>query len=245
MIYKLVIITLLSLLLTACGKNDDIVSEKQNQPNDNNSYARLNYSNDSLYDYDNTPKVISGNKEDLSNRKEDEEAKDYIANDFENGKLLNNNETQDNNKLASFTTPILTTDPNRYHNITIVRDRLNGYVLQNDEVFSFNKVCGPYGKDDGFKEATILLSNGKSDKGYGGGVCQLSTTLYNAVKNLNIDITERHHHSVPVAYVKGNEDATVSLQSNLDFKFKNTSGKPLTFKTTSTEKSLTVSVYAQ
>ena len=106
------------------------------------------------------------------------------------------------------------------------------------------KFVGPFGKDSGFKKANILLSDGSSAKGYGGGVCQLSGTLYNAVKDLNIDITERHHHSVPVAYVPKNEDATVSLQSNLDFKFKNTSGKDLKFSSSSTENSLTVSVYA-
>ena len=105
------------------------------------------------------------------------------------------------------------------------------------------KFVGPFGKDSGFKKANILLSDGRSAKGYGGAVCQLSGTLYNAVKDLNIDITERHHHSAPVAYLPKNEDATVSLRSNLDFKFKNTSGKDLEFKSESTNKSLTVSVY--
>ena len=105
------------------------------------------------------------------------------------------------------------------------------------------KFVGPFGKDSGYKKANILLSDGSSAKGYGGGVCQLSGTLYNAVKDLNIDITERHHHSAPVAYLPKNEDATVSLRSNLDFKFKNTSGKDLEFKSESTDKSLTVSVY--
>lgn len=80
-------------------------------------------------------------------------------------------------------------------------------------------------------EANILLSDGSHDKGYGGGVCQLSSTLYNAVKNLDVKITERHNHSVPVAYAPKNEDATVSLQSNLDFKFVNNSSKSLKFIT--------------
>ena len=118
-------------------------------------------------------------------------------------------------------------------------------MLANNETFSFNTVCGPYGKDDGFKEATILLSNGKEDKGYGGGVCQLSTTLYNAVKDIDVEIVERHHHSIPVAYVEKNQDATVSLQSDLDFKFKNISGKNLRFETNAIADSLTVYVYEE
>ena len=145
--------------------------------------------------------------------------------------------------LSSYTTEIKTTDPDRYHNITLVRDRLNGYILRNGEEFSYNNVCGPYGPDDGFEEATILLSNGEHDEGYGGGVCQLSSTLYNAIKDLNIKITERHHHSAPVGYVPENQDATISLSSGLDFKFINQTGHDLQFQSTSTEDEITVEVY--
>ncbi len=145
--------------------------------------------------------------------------------------------------LNTYSTQILTTDSNRYNNIKIVADKLNGFILNPGQTFSFNEVCGPYGKDDGFLEATILLSDGTEDKGYGGGVCQLSSTLYNAIKDLNIEITERHHHSSPVAYVPKGEDATVSLQSNLDFKFVNNYEYPIRFETSHTPKSLTVSVY--
>lgn len=242
MIHKLLMITLVSLLLTACG-NDNITSKNEVSP-ENNNYARL---------IEDTPSTIERNDQLQNNTIDDnvpddtknkepfgEERKDYIADSFDNDEVF-----PKDNFLATFTTKILTSDPNRYHNITLVRDRLNGYVLQNNEIFSFNEVCGPYGQDDGFKEATILLSNGKEDTGYGGGVCQLSSTLYNTIKNLDVTITERHHHSIPVAYVPEGEDATVSLQSGLDFKFKNVSGKNLKFETSSTENSLTVTVYEE
>ena len=242
MIKKLIIIALASLLLTACGKNNN--TSENEVPLDNNYYSRLSNENLPI-----ERSIISDNNSgDIKiNEPYGEARKDYIAGEFENDEILAIDKNTQNGKksLATFTTKILTSDPNRYHNITIVRDRLNGYVLKNNETFSFNNVCGPYGKDDGFKEATILLSNGKEDKGYGGGVCQLSSTLYNAVKNLDIDITERHHHSTPVAYVPKDEDATVSLQSDLDFKFKNVSGKNLKFEASSTENSLTVSVYEE
>lgn len=155
---------------------------------------------------------------------------EFIPKDYEESTTL----------LTSFSTNILTNDDNRYNNIKIVSDRLNNYVLEPGEEFSFNNICGPYGKDDGFLEATILLSDGTEDKGYGGGVCQLSSTLYNAVNNLNLEITEHHHHSTPVAYVPANQDATVSLQSNLDFKFKNTLEYPIKFRTLYDPNNLTV-----
>lgn len=147
-------------------------------------------------------------------------------------------------KLATYSTPILTDDENRYNNIKIVSDRLDGFVLEPGKEFSFNEKLGPYGKDDGFLEAKILLSNGTESIGYGGGVCQLSTTLYNAIKELNgIEITEHHHHSAPVAYVPKNQDATVSLQSNLDFKFKNNNNYAIKFETMYDPDTLTVIVY--
>ena len=137
----------------------------------------------------------------------------------------------------------MTTDSNRYNNISIVANRLNEYELPAGSEFSFNEVCGPYGQSDGFLEAKILLSDGTETEGFGGGVCQLSSTLYNAVKDLDVTITEHHHHSAPVAYVPTNQDATVSLQSNLDFKFKNDYSSTLIFKTTYDPNNLSVSVY--
>lgn len=146
--------------------------------------------------------------------------------------------------LSSYSTKILTTDENRYNNIKIVADKLNGFVLEPSSGFSFNDKLGPYGKDDGFLEAKILLSNGEESTGYGGGVCQLSTTLYNAVKDLeDIEITEHHNHSVPVAYAPKNQDATVSLQSGLDFKFINNYSYPIRFETSHNPDELTVKVY--
>lgn len=155
-----------------------------------------------------------------------------------------NNESEVNMLLSSASTPLLSKDPDRTNNIQIVCERLNGYTLATGETFSYNDVCGPYGQSDGFKEAQILLSDGTHDEGYGGGVCQLSTTLYNAIKNIDgIEITERHHHSAPVAYVEEGEDATVSLQSNLDFKFINNTSNDIMFEAICDGENVTVNVY--
>lgn len=77
--------------------------------------------------------------------------------------------------------------------------------------------------------------------GIGGGICQTSSTLFNAVDQLGIRITERHHHSLNIGYVPTGRDATVSYGS-LDFKFQNTSGAPFLIKTYYSKGSLTIAI---
>ena len=86
------------------------------------------------------------------------------------------------NLLSSYSTPLQNSSDERINNIEIVCDKLNNYILKPKETFSYNNVVGPYGPSDGFEEAPILLSDGTKKDGYGGGVCQLSSTLYNVVK---------------------------------------------------------------
>ena len=201
----------------------------------NKSAERLNYTEDTL-------RLLSG---DLSVSTVDTlEEKENNSNIKGETSTPTTPELIDPSLLSSYSTQILTTDENRYNNIKIVADKLNGFILESGKGFSFNDELGPYGKDDGFLEAKILLSNGEESTGYGGGVCQLSTTLYNAVKDLeNIEITEHHNHSTPVAYAPKNQDATVSLQSGLNFKFINNYDHPIRFETMHTPNKLTVKVF--
>lgn len=146
--------------------------------------------------------------------------------------------------LATYSTSLQGSSEERVNNIEIVCSRLNDYILEPNATFSYNSTTGPFGPEDGFEEAPILLSDGSTSEGYGGGVCQLSSTLYNVVKNIeNIAITERHHHSKPVSYVPENEDATVSIQSNLDFQFINHNDYPIQFKTQCADNQVTVWAY--
>ena len=217
------LLILSSLILAGCENNNVTQNEDQNFQNDNNSNTqsgenakRLSYQEYvDLYDINENNDV--DNVENSSNN--------------ENDSTNINNASIPSNQLATYSTPLLSKSEERVNNIKIVCDRLNNFILNPHESFSYNDELGPYGPDDGFEEATILLSNGKKAEGYGGGVCQLSSTLYNVVKDINnVEITERHHHSAPVAYVPKGQDATVSLQSNLDFKFTNNNDYAIRFK---------------
>ena len=164
-------------------------------------------------------------------------------NEKTNNTMLENTPSSDN-MLATYSTPLQSSTDERINNLEIVCDRLNNFILKPKETFSYNNVTGPFGADDGFEKAPIMLKDGSKTDGYGGGVCQLSSTLYNVVKNLDhVEITERHHHSEPVSYVPEGEDATISLQSGLDFQFVNNADYPIQFKAKCAEGKVSVWAY--
>ncbi len=103
-------------------------------------------------------------------------------------------------------------------NIRLAANSLNYYLIAPGEVFSFNAATGPRVPERGYRMAPIIVG-GAVVPGYGGGVCQVSTTLYNAVLNAGLEVVERFPHSRPVDYVPRGRDATVS--NYLDFKFRN------------------------
>ena len=124
--------------------------------------------------------------------------------------------------LAQFSTKIYSTDSARQNNLEITSKKLNGTVVKPNETFSFTKTIGPSTAAKGYAEEDIYDSNGNKIKGYGGGNCQVSSTLYNAVQKVSsLEVVERHEHSNTVPYVKEGHDAAVAYGS-VDFKFKNT-----------------------
>ena len=110
---------------------------------------------------------------------------------------------------------------NRNNNIRQACENMNGTILEPGETFSFNEVVGQRTAENGFKEATVILG-GQYEQGLGGGICQVSTTLYNAVMKSNLEVVERNGHAWPSDYIAYGLDATVDWP-NLDFKFKNDS----------------------
>ena len=114
---------------------------------------------------------------------------------------------------------------NRLSNIQLALNSINGLCLQPGEEFSFNEVVGKRTAERGYKVATAY-SAGEVTEELGGGICQVSTTLFNAVVKSDLEITERHNHSIPVSYVDKGKDATVSWGAQ-DFKFKNNTDAPV------------------
>ena len=108
----------------------------------------------------------------------------------------------------------------RVHNIRHAAATIDGTVLQPGETFSYNNALGPTTKANGYKKARIFV-RGKDAEGYGGGVCQVSSTLYNAAEIAGLEIIERHPHSKPVAYVEEGRDAATSY-GGIDLRFQNT-----------------------
>ena len=122
---------------------------------------------------------------------------------------------------------------------------MNGTVLEAGAVLSVNKTIGDRNKKNGWKLASAI-AGGKYEDEYGGGVCQLSSTLYNACLLADLEIVERYHHSWPMSYVPIGRDATISTGSK-DLRFKNTTSAPLLILTqvNAEGKSITVNIYGK
>ena len=127
--------------------------------------------------------------------------------------------------LASFHTSFAASSPGRAHNIQLAAEKICGTLLMPGEIFSFNECVGPRTKERGFREGPVIIDN-KIGSGLGGGVCQVSSTLYNAILKVGIKPIERRCHSVPSKYVGLGLDATVDW-GNIDFKFQNTFDYPI------------------
>ena len=127
--------------------------------------------------------------------------------------------------LSKFTTVFDVGNTNRASNIALATKTLDGIILKPGEVFSYNKVIGNTTKEKGYKLGGAYV-NGQVVQAYGGGICQVSTTLYNAVLYANLEIVQRYNHTYAVSYVPAGRDATVSYGGK-DFKFKNNRKYPI------------------
>lgn len=130
--------------------------------------------------------------------------------------------------LGSFTTYFDASVKGRSFNIKKSADEINNIVLGPGDQFSFNTVVGNASKANGYALATVIV-NKEFVPGYGGGICQTSSTLYNAVAKAGLEIVQIHHHSKPVGYVPLGKDATVAYPY-LDFKFANNRPYPVVLK---------------
>ena len=132
---------------------------------------------------------------------------------------------------SCFSTNFNSSSDERKNNIRLALKALDGLVIEEGEIFSFNQITGKRSLDSGYKEAKII-SDGTFVSGLGGGVCQVSTTLYNACILSDLEIVEVHNHSLPVSYVEPSFDAMVSFGS-ADLKVRNNSGGKIIITTSS------------
>ena len=143
--------------------------------------------------------------------------------------------------LASYSTTYSTGNYNRSTNISLAARSVNGYVLMPGETFSYNSTVGQRTAARGYKEAGVYL-NGEVTTGLGGGICQVSSTLYNAILLANLEIVERSNHTFKPTYVPAGQDATVSWGAP-DFKFKNNRNYPIRITATAGNGSVSFNVY--
>lgn len=127
--------------------------------------------------------------------------------------------------LSSFSTKYDASNRNRSTNLALAASKINGAIIMPGEEFSYNKVVGERTIAAGYKEAHIF-SGGKVVDGLGGGICQISSTLYDAVLYANLEVTERRNHNLPAQYIKNGLDATV-VYGSIDFKFVNSRKYPV------------------
>lgn len=128
-------------------------------------------------------------------------------------------------KLGDFETDYSSSIKNRKENIRLAASKFNNMKLNPGDEISFNDVVGEISEKTGFKSATVIVG-GEYESGIGGGICQVSTTLYNSLILSDLEITESHNHSRPIHYVDLGTDAAVA-RGYKDLKFKNNTNNPI------------------
>ncbi len=144
---------------------------------------------------------------------------------------------------AKFYTSYSQSSPERKHNIKLAASKIDKTFLDVNAEFSFNKTVGDRTEENGFQKAKIIINN-RFVEGYGGGVCQASTTLYNAVILSGLEVTEYHPHSLPVSYVAPSFDAMVNSGS-ADLRFINNTKNPIIITAEATESQITICIFGQ
>jgi len=127
--------------------------------------------------------------------------------------------------LSTYTTSFNVNEKERTENVRLAAESINNVILMPGQEFSYNNIVGERSTERGYKTAKVYQA-GQVVDGLGGGICQVSSTLYNAVVKADLEVLERKNHSLPVSYVKLGRDATVSYGA-LDFRFRNNQQYPV------------------
>lgn len=146
-------------------------------------------------------------------------------------------------KIIEFSTPIIDASAGRLHNVKAPAAVIQDMLLKPGEIFDYAKVVEQAEKQFGFQESKVIL-NGKLVNGVGGGICQVSTTLYNAALLSGLEIVERRNHTLPISYAPIGLDATFS-SGWINFRFRNSTGAYLLIRTETTKTKFTVKLFGR
>lgn len=147
-----------------------------------------------------------------------------------------------NEKIGGYVTSFNSYNQGRTNNIYLASKAINNFVLFPGETFSFNQVVGKRTSVKGYLPATVI-SKGELSEDIGGGICQVSSTLFNAVDNAGLKVIKRFSHSRPVTYIPPGRDATVSWNGP-DFVFKNNYNQPILIRATTLENKLKIELFS-
>lgn len=146
--------------------------------------------------------------------------------------------------LGTFSTNYKTSGSNRRANVENGCAHINGTLLYPGEEFSTYKTVSPFTQANGYYLAGSYL-NGKVVDSFGGGICQVSTTLYNAVLLAELDVVERNNHSMIVSYVDPSADAAIAESAGKDFRFKNNTDYPIYIEGVTKDRIITFTIYGK
>ena len=146
-------------------------------------------------------------------------------------------------KRSAFSTNYEKSSPDRKHNVRLALEKFNGLVVESGQKVSFNEITGPRSEKEGYKNANIIVG-GVYTSGVGGGVCQVSSTLFNALLLADVDVLQSYHHTLPASYVPLSFDAMVS-GDYADLIFQNNLETPIYIKTFADDKQIYVEIYGE
>lgn len=227
-------VCLFALLLTGCSQTNSNEKKNTNDHQNNVNLSKVSTEQNISAPHDTNSSNESG--------KDDESESDSSHNTDASDPTTDEKKTSREETISEFSTKIYDKKAERQHNVTITCQSLNETVVKKGETFSFTSTIGKATPSKGYEKAKIFDKAGNVEEGYGGGICQVSTTVYNAVKDISgITVTERHDHSNKVPYAKKGNDAAVA-HGSYDFKFVNHTEHDIVIHAENSKSKITVTI---
>lgn len=219
---KVYIFIIIVLILLGLGAGFYFYTSKNNKTSNNSEMNDFQYNSTRVSINNET----TDNKQNKDTNINQENKNENTSSEQPNNTKTSEPEKQTETQIADFTTKIYTKDSERQNNVSITCSSLNDTFVEDGATFSFCDTVGKATTDKGYKKADVF-QDGEKVQALGGGNCQVSSTLYNAVLKVDsLKVTERHEHSNSVPYVSKGKDAAVAYGS-YDFKFINNSGSKI------------------